>query len=229
MTAAHVIDGIAEHGDDGKVWVRFNLSDGGVGEAPFEVSAWKRHPDRAKDVAAMGIVTEGVKRAVLMMDDAALRAKLEELEVSLGDDIFMIGLFTGHHGRERNTPIVRVGNLASMPTEAVRAGSGEVVAYLIEARSSGGLSGSPVFLHLGQSRVVKGQLARSVTPEGMIYLLGVMHGHWDGEVVAPQLRVVERDRFNMGIGVVMPIDYVAELLEDPEFVEGRRQASEEAD
>jgi hypothetical protein len=54
------------------------------------------------------------------------------------------------HGRQRNIPIVRIGNVASMPHEPVATKNrGAIEAYLVEARSVGGLSGSPVLVQLG--------------------------------------------------------------------------------
>ena len=54
-------------------------------------------------------------------------------------------------GRDRNFPIVRTGHIAMMPDEKipkVKIGDweGNADAYLIESRSIGGWSGSPVFV-----------------------------------------------------------------------------------
>ena len=50
-------------------------------------------------------------------------------------------------------PILRMGNLAAYPQERVQVEGVEMDAYLIEARSIGGLSGSPVFYHSHGSHV----------------------------------------------------------------------------
>jgi hypothetical protein len=56
-----------------------------------------------------------------------------------------------HTGDLKNVPIVRVGNLASYPSEQIQTRAfGRMEAYLIEARSIGGLSGSPVSFILEQ-------------------------------------------------------------------------------
>ena len=69
--------------------------------------------------------------------------------IGVGDEVFLTGLFANHIGQQRNLPIIRVGNIALMPEEPVQHPSlGPIDAYLIEARSIGGLSGSPVFVHL---------------------------------------------------------------------------------
>ena len=37
--------------------------------------------------------------------------------IGLGDEVIISGLFVKHHGRQRNVPIIRVGNVAAMPEE----------------------------------------------------------------------------------------------------------------
>ena len=77
----------------------------------------------------------------------------------MGDEVFVVGLFRHRHGTQRNIPIVRVGNLAALTEEKVATNDfGLVDAYLIEARSIGGLSGSPVFLNLWVVRHVEKQV-----------------------------------------------------------------------
>src|SRR5438477_4638474 len=62
-----------------------------------------------------------------------------------GDDVFLAGLFTEVTETTRNIPIVRLGNLAMMPGEKIPFKDGKLIdAYLVETRSIGGLSGSPV-------------------------------------------------------------------------------------
>ena len=67
-----------------------------------------------------------------------------------GDNVYAVGLFSLAIGRERNIPIVRTGHIAIMSKEkipGIRIGDwrGEAEVYVVEARSIGGLSGSPVF------------------------------------------------------------------------------------
>jgi hypothetical protein len=68
------------------------------------------------------------------------------MHIGIGDAVFITGLFSHHPGKARNLRVIRVGNIAAMPDEPVKTQRGEMEAYLIEARSLGGLSGSPVFV-----------------------------------------------------------------------------------
>lgn len=143
-------------------------------------------------------------------------------EIGVGNEVFLIGLFHRHYGQKNNIPIVRVGNICAMPGEKINTARGPADAYLIEARSLGGLSGSPVFLPLGTRRTMTGLV---MTPGQMqrYYLLGVIHGHFDvsesdlvdellstGDALKPQ-------SVNMGIAVVVPIEKVIEVIRQPKI------------
>lgn len=103
-----------------------------------------------------------------------------------------------------------------MPSEPVRTKMlGAIEGYLIEARSVGGLSGSPVFLNLGIVRHTSRDPAAELrfhTGQRTWYLLGVMHGHWDAEREDVEIDAAGRLEYvNMGIAVVTPIDKVIAL------------------
>jgi hypothetical protein len=58
----------------------------------------------------------------------------------------MVGRFTSHDGRQRNAPSVRFGNISMMPGEVISHCGSPHKAFLVEARSISGYSGSPVFV-----------------------------------------------------------------------------------
>ncbi len=125
--------------------------------------------------------------------------------IGTGDEVFITGLFAHLTGSSRNLPIVRIGNIAMFPTEPVPTRIGNIEAYLIEARSIGGLSGSPAFV------------IQTAPPEvGKLYLLGLMHGHWD---IPPEAKndqlVMDNDHYkqvNMGIAIVIPAKKILEVM-----------------
>ena len=103
---------------------------------------------------------------------------VEENDVSSGDEVFTLGLLTKHFGATKNIPITRIGNIAAMPDEPVDLGDafGMQEVYLIESRSIGGLSGSPVFLATPPYRLTsKGHIA-SMAGHKRSYLMGVNVG-----------------------------------------------------
>ena len=75
-----------------------------------------------------------------------------------------------------------VGALASLPIEKITLENDKTMeAFLIEARSIGGLSGSPVFLHLGYIRQVDGAVAlvkNAPLRGGSMLLMGLVYGQY---------------------------------------------------
>ncbi len=66
-----------------------------------------------------------------------------------GDEIFMVGRFFSHEGKQQNTPSVRFGNISMMPLEPITNKYGHLQeTFLVEQRSLPGYSGSPVFLFI---------------------------------------------------------------------------------
>ena len=127
--------------------------------------------------------------------------------IGLGAEIATVGLFRSHYGSNRNIPIVRVGNISAMPAEPVfTAYAGYVDAYLIEARSIAGLSGSPVFI-FPDLRSVLAKGLRGNMGQGCA-LLGLMHGHFDIQNLNEDV-VADEDAptrsVHTGVGVVIPV------------------------
>jgi hypothetical protein len=146
---------------------------------------------------------------------AADEARIKEESIGIGDEVFLVGLFTQHRGSQRNIPLLRVGNIAAMPEEPVLSNNKFMDAYLVESQLIGGLSGSPVFVHLGAVRPLGGQIRYAKEP--IFYLLGVMHSHWDSpNYDCPSEDVFElkrQEKVNMGIAIVVPAQKIAESFE----------------
>jgi hypothetical protein len=82
---------------------------------------------------------------------------LKSNKVGIGDEVFLTGLFKFHKGKGRNVPVLRTGNISLMPDKGqlVNSSVGEIEAYLVEIKSTTGLSGSPVFIMFGDLRKAK--------------------------------------------------------------------------
>ncbi len=228
VTAKHILDKIREiYGNDAMTFIRVNVRGQDAVRAEIALQHWRYHPtDSTVDVAviedASGDSRFETKRIPLEM--AATAEAITKHKIGVGDEVFMTGLFSHHHGRTRNLPIVRIGNIALMPDEPIRAGEwGEIQAYLIEARSIGGLSGSPVFVHLGGIRL--GQISG-----GGFRWLGLIHGHWDlpiSELDAVTSDALRMENVNMGIAIVVPVDKIIEVLNQEALMTRRKKADEE--
>lgn len=217
VTAKHVIDKIKDKGIN-SIWLRLNLKLSGAIWIKTEVSWWNCHPsDPVADVSIAPIqIMERMDHKTVPLEMCITRKVIAEQKVDVGDELFLTGLFARHSGLNNNIPIVRVGNIAAMPQEKVRTELGYIDAYLIEARSIGGLSGSPVFVNL--SGVRHGNLSL-IGPK--FYLLGLMHGHYDSDLFRsyPGEGTASIESVNMGIGIVVPIEKVVEIIGNPRFRE----------
>lgn len=243
VTASHCVDGREE------VWVRLNLKGGGTRWLSTATSQWYRHPQhndpQYTDVAVLPFsvssdldilpfpVNTETPEGVLYFKSppitpCATDDVVRELGIGVGDDVFLPGLFVNHSGKDRNIPIVRVGNIAAMPEEPVRTRLGVMDAYLIEARSIGGLSGSPVFVHIGPFRWTKRRDEYDKTTGHLFYLLGLMHGHFQVEVAKEREESgFHEEAVNMGVAIVPPVTKMLETLEHPTLVRRRQLAAQE--
>jgi hypothetical protein len=237
VTAKHVIDGVRAHSSDRIVHLRVNVRGGGFDWVDSAVDDWVTlEGDEYIDVA----VLPWLNTSALVVDHQSIpawafldNATLPKVhKVGLGDELFMTGLFVSHHGRKRNIPIVRFGNIAAMPDEPVHTSEGNMSAYLAEARSLGGLSGSPAFVVIGPLRVDdKGE---ADIYRRSIRLLGLVRGHWDAELTEEEADTLidshldgRRELVNMGIAIIVPVDKILEVLNQPMPEENRRAQEEE--
>jgi hypothetical protein len=156
---------------------------------------------------------------------------LSPMGLGIGDEIAVIGLFTRFSGKDRHFPIVRIGNLAMLPSEPIPVKHFEPMeVYLAEGRSIGGLSGSPVFIRQTVNIDLnegKGEFI-PFAGCGQIYFLGLMHGHW--EVSPQQMRsqaVEVSEAVNMGVSIIVPAHKIMEIIYQPELVALRRQYDDE--
>jgi len=234
VTAKHIIEKIEEVSVDQIIHVRVNIKDGTATFLEVPMDLVKFHPeDTSVDVAViqMPTISEVLDVQTIPLDlMVATDEIIAEEGIDIGDEVFLVGLFSQHYGSRRNIPILRVGNIAQMPEEPIMTSMGMMESYLIEARSIGGISGSPVFVHLGGIRTTFKGEAQSSKFEYAYYLLGLMHGHWD--LPAPDADMLVEDtlpdeRVNMGIAVVVPVQKILEVINQEELVAIRKKAEEE--
>jgi Trypsin-like peptidase domain len=193
---------------------RLNTPSGQIATESTRRSDWTLHPD-GDDIAVIPV--QGYEKYQIRAIPEHLflnREFLHEYGYGVGDEVFMVGRFVGHEGRKRNLPSVRFGNISMVPEEPVRHGSEEHEAFLIELRSVGGYSGSPVFIWwpitgAGQSKTA--------------FLLGIDCGHI--QTTEPihtkggsKLGFV---RFNSAMAVVSPVWRIRELLYKPSLIRDR--------
>ncbi|GIK82509.1 MAG: hypothetical protein BroJett024_36140 [Alphaproteobacteria bacterium] len=260
ISARHVVwpkwVGITNGMPDGPISVRVNRPKGAPRVFTVNRSDWIFHPDRTVDVCALplnmvdaqgDLVEEEtghpdpVDWAHLHLPSIALTPeKAFHHAISIGEEVFITGAFVNRLGVQKNIPIVRIGNIAALPEEPIEFASPTRPAYLIETRSLGGISGSPVFVNLQppyprRREISFGPIA--VIPsndltkrrETKIYpyrLLGMVIQIFGGRdpfdmVPEPRDELSDEDKrfalsdveFNTGISVVMDINDILEFMD----------------
>lgn len=230
ITAKHVIVAIRKKSADGKVLLRVNRKDGNAAYIETDVNDWFVNPDDPSDVAVLEDVplpSNGFDVTIIMSDMFQRDNPPPREKVRVGDDVFIVGLFESHTGKKRNTPIVRSGTVAMLADKDERIETwhfGDMDAHLIESRSIGGLSGSPVYVHMTDPRVDDEGKA-SYPGMRFIYLFGLIHGHYDVKlpdedgIVDDELR---EETINMGIAIVVPAKQIKETLDHPKLKKSRQ-------
>jgi hypothetical protein len=220
ITARHVIDGIRSLGLT-EVAIRMNKKSGDAEWLKTKIDDWFSHPtDKSIDVAihSGGNPSQDHDHRILPLTICATAEKLLQNEVGLGDEVFITGLFRHHYGNKRNIPIIRIGNIACLDEGKISTSKyGDIDAYLIECRSIGGLSGSPVFINLGAIRYIGGQIQHAQGGP-MLLLIGLVHGHFDSKTSSvdesrdDKNDLLTPERVNTGIAIVVPVQRIQETI-----------------
>jgi hypothetical protein len=239
VTVEHVISGLLNSSQT--IYVRINLVNSEVIEIPIMPEKWRYYPDAASEATDVAICpirdyvdAEDGTRIDMDIQTIALNGPnalvaipdvMIDKRIGIGDEVFIVGLFRSHYGTERNFPVVRIGNLAALREEPIKTYAGYMDAYLIEAHSIGGLSGSPVFVNIPFVRLRDGVEQQSIGTRGVF--LGLVHGHFDIENLNSDV-VFDAGRastvgIHTGMGVVIPVEKIIATMEHPDFVEERQR------
>lgn len=233
ITAKHVILGLKRK----RFALVINERHGKVRPVEVTYEKWCFHPsDASVDAAAMPFEPRQELESLSFQSKYFVTPESMKPAFGVGDDIFIPGLFTYAQGRARNMPIIRHGNLAMIPDEEIQVNYGFAKfanVYLIEARSIGGISGSPVLIRKTVSLPTRNFDTSETRLHGLsaeFHVLGLVQGHWDikeSEINNPGPVQDKQRGVNMGIAVVVPAHKILEILNGPELTELRRAADEE--
>jgi hypothetical protein len=170
----------------------------------FEPTDWVEHPS-GDDVA--GICIHGYYNSNTHKSSACPYEMLltveeaNQLQIGIGDEVFMAGRFINHQGSETNKPAARFGSI-SMGVEKiwVDADRRHQESFAVEMRSRTGFSGSPVIVYRSPTTV----LVNNMGPEIMNFakLLGINWGY-----------IHDEDGENTWLNGVVPSWKIRELFE----------------
>ena len=176
---------------------------------------WRRHPD-GDDVSIYQFTPKAdwSVSSIILADVLATRERMAELNVGVGDEIFMLGRFISHEDLVTVHPMARFGNIAMMPGQLVKDGRNlKVEAFLVEMRSLSGFSGSPVFVHIA-SGADRGNGTIMPFYSQTIGLIGIDAGHKRHRASVEGIGAT--DAFvqqNTGVAIVVPYYKIRELVD----------------
>jgi hypothetical protein len=191
---------------------------------------WVFSEDPGIDIAVMSVsIHQSIEAMTLPCEHFASDKNIEDFSIGIGDETTTVGLFTQRYGKKLNIPILRSGIVAAIPEEVLYdpATGAEFHAYLVEMRSIGGLSGSPVFVSVPPYRA-RG-LNREDPNAGYSIPIGVVRGHWEMAMEKDDSieDFMNEGKMNMGIAMVTPIQEVATIIMDNQKLKDYRRNMEE--
>jgi len=239
VTCRHVIEWIHEKNFKSPA-IQLNRADrDGIYEHQFKYTDWTMSAD--SDLAVWCVdLPEGADYWPYPMYDSYNRPP----RVVAGYDIFSVGLFSRLPGEHSVDALVRSGKVARSLTKVrlvvneIKETEVDADAHIVESRSWGGESGSPVFLYKDNWRIsrsamstaypgtlIMGDSPDEIVPDVQPALLGIMHGHYklSSGVSAHDGRKIGNVEVNSGVGVVIPVEHLARLLMTDKLSEERQK------
>ena len=151
VTNRHVIDG-------GASVIRLNTKDGKTRTQETDERDWLCHPD-GTDLAVLPLEIDQAIDDIHFISTKHFAHKdiIEALDIGPGDEVFVVGRFINHEGRQKNLPSARFGHIAQMANEPIVYRGQQQESFIVEARSIGGYSGSPVFIYIEPKGMLAGR------------------------------------------------------------------------
>jgi hypothetical protein len=164
-------------------------------------------------------------------------ADMKSLSIGAGEDIFMIGRFVDHDGKEQNVPAARFGNISTTPQIVIQpTGAKNLGSFILDVHSRTGYSGSPVFTY----RTVGTDLTRLDQLLGSHFFVKLLGIHWGQFPEMWELKEGKKPRSEVtqiagnekyvegmsGMTLSIPSWRIRSFLEQPKFVEERERLVE---
>jgi len=192
---------------------------------PDGTDAWFSHPDPSIDISVIRLNgpylrDHGLSTSFFPADQTiADKAKLKEIEMSVGEGVFVLGFPMGLSGTaQRNYVIARRGSIARISDLLDSTGS----SFLIDGFIFPGNSGGPVISALSSSAL------NGTKSQNRVYLIGVVRAYLPYTDVAlsqqtGQIRMVSQE--NSGLAEVLPVAYINETIAALHAAEDKRAAT----
>ena len=211
---------------------------------------WISHEVADLAIAPLGMtVSPPIHYRLLPFIDSAWLAADQNIaanfggQLTVGDEVFMVGRFSGVTDGPKNNPVARFGHIATLPLEIPHAPFYRHPSYLVEMRSINQFSGSPVFSYVPKTEHLKEtdreEAAKNITPaeavdavKRNVLVLGVDTGHLreviEGTADDPKEGRTFKVKFPMNsvMAVVTPADYIMEMFNMPDLLKHREESED---
>jgi hypothetical protein len=177
VTAAHVVrecsDAATRGLGGGSVYLRHSKHAASEG-IEINLNSWKLHKTCDVAAARIPIGADGYPLDYFRLTELATDDYVRSHEVSVGDNVFFVGMFVEIPGKVQIQPVTRFGKISVLPNEPINVDVGKQLpevtdAYLIEATSWPGFSGSPVLIYFSSGR-------KSAGGDEPPAVIGILHG-----------------------------------------------------
>lgn len=147
VTNRHVIT-------DGFPVIRLNNQSGAFDVLEMTKTNWYHEPDQDIAICPLGLQHKtcgftAIGTELFVEEKLTLIKPHMSLALGVGAEVFMVGRFINHEGKQKNLPSARFGNIAMMPLEPVyheQQPNGQE-AFLVDVKTRNAYSGSPVFVY----------------------------------------------------------------------------------
>lgn len=230
ITCRHVLEEFKRHEFPKSLFVRINNADGFAEDTPITVDDWVLGEDVDIAVARVTLPPQNPHWAYPV-------ERGQTFGLFSGMNVFFIGMFSLVPGFVSVQAVVRTGTIARTISEVPLCfkenpqESTACVVHLVEMRSFGGESGSPVFFYderLPVETPVAFNPGYGPGNQTRPALLGVLHGQFEiDKSVTRGQEEVGLAQLNSGIGIVVPLGAIIATLNTPSLVDDRNRIFEE--
>jgi len=214
VTNRHVFEG------KNQVWLRFNKkNDTGSIRFPVDLifkdeKKWLAHKDLKVDLAMLTISPQflneqNIEWIFYPEEIIAYQKNFEDIGITLGDGIFVLGFPMGLSGVNQNYVLVRSGIISRVDKEIIE----QKKSFFVDASIFPGNSGGPILLKPEVSSIQNTKAVSSV------YVLGVVSGYipykeilYSHQSNPPSFAGVSME--NSGLANIVPMDFAKEIYED---------------
>lgn len=128
--------------------IRLNTTSGGADILEFDPADWETIAG-GDDIAVVPLELNRSLHKVSAIHTDLFLPEHHHHDIGVGDDVFMIGLFVNHEGKQKNNPLARFGNISMMADaqSPINSNGQDYESFIIDMHSRSGFSGSPVFVY----------------------------------------------------------------------------------